>query len=273
MTTETKTYDKRDRAVAAALKELGSKAIKGLDYDLETVPTVSGQKTVTRYIWVRLHPIFEPKTKDRVFDVNVPSIHGTVIVAGPNASEVKWDSPEPWGKVSNTLNKHLRFDLASVEDEPKSDLVPASEGIPEELKVANRKPLTDEQKVRLNEITKTKTVDEKHNSKLPRNVEPAGLEILRAQEEGKRKTRATDTTTEKPTEPKRKGRRRAKEFPPEHVITVVVATNPKQQGSAAYDLFAIYRPGMTVAQYLEKAGPRGPFLLRYDTEHKFITIG
>jgi hypothetical protein len=269
LATQPKTFDKRDRAIKAALATLGADAKEGADFELEKILTTSGQKTVTRYQWNKLdQPAYQPNVKDRVHNIHDqvdgvlrPDIHGTVLVVGPTVSEVKWDKPAPWGQMVNCLNKHLQ---------------PVDNGIPGFLKVENRKPLTPEQKAKLEENQRKALGKEERNEvrdfSLPKNIEPAGREILRAQQE-KRKPVANGKAHDEAPAPKEKGRKRGKHFPPEHVITVVSEKNPKQPGSAAYDLFAMYKPKMTVAEYLKKAGPRGPFLLRYDTEHKFITIG
>ena len=177
LATTIKIFDKRDRALAAAIKEFGSGAKEGSEFELS-------KDENKRWFWTRLNAIIEPQAKSRVYDVSTPNVHGTVVVAGPNVSEVKWDKPEPWGKVSNTINKNLRFVI--IED-----------GIPDALKVANRKPLTPEQEAKLKEVqhNKGQRGEEKHNVNLPRNIEPAGLAILQGKQESKRK----NDGNEKPT--------------------------------------------------------------------------
>jgi hypothetical protein len=175
-----KTHSKRSRALAAALKELGAEVREGADFEL-----VRGLDK--RWSWVPANAI-QPKTKDRVFDVSAPDVLGTVTVAGPNVSEVKWDSPESWGKVSNTVNKHLRF-------------AAADSGIPEDLKVVNRKPLTPEQEVKLKEIQHSKDrQDEKVDVNLPRNIEPAGFEILAARKTLKNAEKVSNKALHQPEE-------------------------------------------------------------------------
>jgi len=115
LATQPKTFDKRDRAIKAALAALGAEAKEGTDFELEKILTVSGQKTVTRYQWNKLdEPAYQPKIKDRVHNIHDqvdgvlrPDIHGTVLVVGPTVSEVKWDKPAPWGQLQNCLNRHL----------------------------------------------------------------------------------------------------------------------------------------------------------------------
>ena len=58
--------------------------------------------------------------------------------------------------------------------------------------------------------------------------------------------------------------------PPESVIDIVVTENPKRPGSASFDRFALYRNGMTVAQYLEAGGHRSD--LNWDESRDFIRI-
>ena len=168
LATTTKTYDKRDRAIKAAVADLGSDAKEGVDYELS-------KDENKRWVWTRLIAPIAPKLKDRVYDQGAPNVIGTVTVIGTNACEVKWDKPEPWGAKSNTINKYLRF--AVVNDD-----------IPEALKVANRKPLTPEQESKFKEIQSRRGEEGKTkvDTTLPRNIEPAGWEILKGQKEGKR---------------------------------------------------------------------------------------
>ncbi len=103
--------------------------------------------------------------RSRVYDNNFPHVYGTITKVGPEVSEIQWDQPEPWGKNSNTSNKYLRL--------VKNEL-----DIPGFLKTRNRKPLTKEQQSKLATINVQQAVDEKRDRSLPRNIEPAGLEIL-----------------------------------------------------------------------------------------------
>jgi hypothetical protein len=175
---EGKTFDKRARALAAALQEFGAEAEEGVEFALE-------KGADKRWFWTRLEPIIELKAKDKVFDVNRPDVHGVVVVAGSNVSEVRWDTPECWGKTSNALNKHLRFVVDQPDPTPSlGENVPLEEGIPEFLQVKNRVPLTPEQEARLTEIQQQvhETVA-KLDPTLPRHIEPAGLEILHEQQQ------------------------------------------------------------------------------------------
>lgn len=40
-------------------------------------------------------------------------------------------------------------------------------------------------------------------------------------------------------------------------ITVLVEENPKRQNTAAYDRFALYETGMTIAEYIDAGGRSG----------------
>lgn len=56
----------------------------------------------------------------------------------------------------------------------------------------------------------------------------------------------------------------------ERVITLLVSENPKKEGSAARERFALYRSGMSVGDFLEAGGRRGD--IRWDVRHKFIRL-
>lgn len=200
---KSKTYDKRDRAMKAAVAAIGGKAILGLDYEVSKTDTKP-----PRYVWTKLDPLgYQPSVKDRVHNTHDtvegvlrPDVHGTVLVVGSTVSEVKWDPPAPWGQVQNCLNKHLQ----PVEDDKKEDptIFPESKddgGIPEFLKVKNRKPLTPEQQKKLEERQKTigEIAEQKRDTRLPRNIEPAGLEILKQQQEPSKKDLKAVSTTYK----------------------------------------------------------------------------
>ena len=53
-------------------------------------------------------------------------------------------------------------------------------------------------------------------------------------------------------------------------ITVLAEKNPKRMNTASYNRFALYRDGMTVAEYLEAGGRKSD--IRWDTERAFIAI-
>lgn len=59
-------------------------------------------------------------------------------------------------------------------------------------------------------------------------------------------------------------------FQPEQIITVLVDKNPKRKGSKSHPVFALYKTGQTVTQYLEIGGHQRD--LRWDVDHKFIAI-
>jgi hypothetical protein len=63
--------------------------------------------------------------------------------------------------------------------------------------------------------------------------------------------------------PKRAAKRKLPPMPArEGVVTVLALGNPKHEGSASHARFALLRSGMTVADYLAAAGPRGRRTLR-----------
>ena len=53
-------------------------------------------------------------------------------------------------------------------------------------------------------------------------------------------------------------------------IKILVAKNPKRSGSAAHARFALYKPGMTVAEFLKAGGWRAD--IRWDVTQGFIGI-
>lgn len=55
------------------------------------------------------------------------------------------------------------------------------------------------------------------------------------------------------------------------IITVVAEANPKREGSAAHDRFALYRSGMTVADFKTAGGNAAD--LAYDVKHGHISLG
>lgn len=56
----------------------------------------------------------------------------------------------------------------------------------------------------------------------------------------------------------------------DHVITLLVASNPKKPGTQAHIHFAVYRDGMTVADALAAGLTRGD--LKWDVAHAFIKL-
>lgn len=54
-------------------------------------------------------------------------------------------------------------------------------------------------------------------------------------------------------------------------IQVLVKDNPKKAGSASAKRFAIYKSGMTVAEFLKAGGTRAD--LAWDAKHEFVKIG
>jgi len=67
----------------------------------------------------------------------------------------------------------------------------------------------------------------------------------------------------------RKGR--APAWPLETKVKVLVSENPKREGSASYDRFALYGKGTTVGAFLEAGGTSAD--LHWDSEHEYISIG
>lgn len=54
------------------------------------------------------------------------------------------------------------------------------------------------------------------------------------------------------------------------IITVVAENNPKRKNTLAFDRFALYRSGMTVAEYIAVGGRTGDVL--YDAAEGYITL-
>ena len=78
---------------------------------------------------------------------------------------------------------------------------------------------------------------------------------------------AAEQSSPAAAEPKTRGPRGVAETA---VITLKVQGNPKRAGSKAYDRFALYRDGMTVAEALD-AGITTPDLV-YDSKHGLVAI-
>lgn len=53
-------------------------------------------------------------------------------------------------------------------------------------------------------------------------------------------------------------------------VFATVAPNPKKQGSAAWDRYALYVVGETVADFYKKGGTKGD--VKWDSDRKFITF-
>lgn len=70
--------------------------------------------------------------------------------------------------------------------------------------------------------------------------------------------------------PRRRGGPAAKHSD-DATIVVLVTKNPKREGTACHGRFALYVPGMTVADYLVAGGTRAD--LRWDESQGFIRIG
>ena len=58
----------------------------------------------------------------------------------------------------------------------------------------------------------------------------------------------------------------------EAAISLLVGANPKRPGSKAYEVFSLYRDGMSVAEFTAAAGAAGTTNLVYDAAHGFIAI-
>lgn len=78
-----------------------------------------------------------------------------------------------------------------------------------------------------------------------------------------------ETKPKKVKVPKEPGERRTA-FDKAATITLKVEANPKRAGSAAYERFALYTTGMTVAEALTAGVTSGD--LQYDSKHGFIEI-
>lgn len=63
---------------------------------------------------------------------------------------------------------------------------------------------------------------------------------------------------------------RKPEYADDDLIESIVAENPKKEGTKAHERFALYKKGMSVAEFITAGGHRSD--LSWDVEHKFITI-
>jgi hypothetical protein len=54
------------------------------------------------------------------------------------------------------------------------------------------------------------------------------------------------------------------------IISRVSETNPKRANTLAFSRFALYQPGMTIAEYLAKGGRSTD--VAYDAQHGFIEV-
>jgi hypothetical protein len=59
-------------------------------------------------------------------------------------------------------------------------------------------------------------------------------------------------------------------FDPEAKISLLVAENPKRKGSAAHTVYALYKDGMSVADFISAGGNYAD--LRWDVKHKFVKV-
>lgn len=55
-------------------------------------------------------------------------------------------------------------------------------------------------------------------------------------------------------------------------ITILAATNPKRPNTKAFDVFAKYRTGMSVSEFMTDAGSEATPNMVYDVKHGFIEI-
>lgn len=66
--------------------------------------------------------------------------------------------------------------------------------------------------------------------------------------------------------------------PAKETIKLLVASNPKKAGSAAFKRFALYKDGMSIAAFKQAVKDKGDPVslasadLRWDSKHKFIQI-
>lgn len=87
--------------------------------------------------------------------------------------------------------------------------------------------------------------------------------------EGTEVTGTTETAAED-TPKKTKAPAVEKVVVPE-IITLFAETNPKREGTSAHTKFALYRTGMTQAEFLKAGGTSAD--IRWDVKHGFIHIG
>ena len=78
------------------------------------------------------------------------------------------------------------------------------------------------------------------------------------------------TKSKKAKKPSTNGKRQRK-FSDDQKITLLVEGNPRRKGSATYKIYALYRDGMTVGQFLQKGGRLVD--VAADVERKHIKVG
>lgn len=97
----------------------------------------------------------------------------------------------------------------------------------------------------------------------------------KAKEEGKKgaaaKEAAKTKAAKKPAAEKAAPVGRKSRVDGDAKITVLVKENPKREGSGAYERFALYKTGMTVAKALEVGVTAAD--LAYDSKHEYIRLG
>jgi hypothetical protein len=76
---------------------------------------------------------------------------------------------------------------------------------------------------------------------------------------------ATTITVTKPNEPIKRIR-----YNKDSVITIVATSNPKRKGTLTYTRFALYKNGMTIADYVKAGGRTGD--INYDIIAGYITV-
>lgn len=54
------------------------------------------------------------------------------------------------------------------------------------------------------------------------------------------------------------------------IITILVMDNPKRKGTLTFDRFALYKDGMTVAEYVAAGGRTGD--VNFDVEQGYISL-
>lgn len=65
-------------------------------------------------------------------------------------------------------------------------------------------------------------------------------------------------------------KKRRHRFSKKAVIKLLVIDNPKRKGTLAYDRYALYKDGMTIAEYVEAGGRSGD--IKHDVKFEYIQL-
>lgn len=159
--------------------------------------------------------------------------------------------------------------------------------IPDFLLVKNRKKPTKAEQARIDAFMGRQSSEpERVDWRKPKGMPWAEWDAIqtRAAEERRAKTEARvaelkEKYGDRKRAPKPRKPRREDEYQHGDFVTVLVDANPCRPGTAAHAVFACYRSGMTVAQFIDGAASKCPGKLRpidyliYDSRKGRISVG